>query len=334
MIPELQVYYDFTKKPLPEVLAWLEEMGIRATHRSAQEAPQEWLQRYGCCFPWVVIEGRIQLKAGFKKSQLERLLRRWKGAPKLGITTASESPRAAPGSFYSQIGSAAVQELFRASAAYYCHCLDHLAVSKTLLLDSETAATVSLPADRESDSKLPGLFQALPSWEVDLTPYRGGDRFYSDYFLNGFRGGHGPIILAFPDCEGLAPAIIEEALVQLRIVDVVVGATTFGDCYLLGLRSWHEGLFFPDSDEASLESLARIKARTQSLGLSIYELPKLQSIRSRDDLERVVKRIREQRLHRESRSEKASLQLLNVCERILKGTQVAGESADAGRQEL
>ncbi|MEY4567316.1 MAG: hypothetical protein RLY14_2286 [Planctomycetota bacterium] len=334
MIPELQVYYDFTKKPLPEVLAWLEEMGIPATHRSAEEAPQEWLQRYGCCFPWVVIEGRIQLKAGFKKSQLERLLRRWKGAPKLGITTASESPRAASGSFYSQIGSAAVQELLRALAAYYCHCLDDLAVSKTLLLDSGTMATVSLPEDSKSHSQFPGIAQALPSWEVDLTPYRGKDRFYGNYFLNSFRGGHAPIILAFPDCEGLAPAIVEEALVQLGKVDVVVGATTSCDCYLLGLRSWHEGLFFPDSDEALPESSAKIKARTQSLGLSIYELPTLQSIRSRDDIERVVQGIREQRLHEEGRSEKASQQLLDVCERILKGTQVAGESAGARRQDL
>jgi hypothetical protein len=328
MIPELQVYYDFSKKPPPEVLSWLEEMGVQADRRSSLEAPPEWLQRYGCCFPWVVIEGRIQLKAGFKKSQLERLLRRWKGAPKLGISIAVASPREAFEGFCSQIGSGEVQEFLGALAAYYCHRLEGLPISKTLLLDSEKSTPAASNVDNKSTLEIPAFGLSLPDWEVDRTSFRKTDRFSGNYFLNGFRGGHGPIVQVHPDCEGLTPAIIEQALVHLRSVDVVVGSTTDGDCYLLGLRSWHEALFFSDSDDASIKCLTRIKAQAQSLGLSIYELPTLPSIQSRDDLERLAQGIREQRLCEESRSDKVSEYLLDVCDRILRKMPLTVEAAE------
>lgn len=334
MIPELQVYYDFSKKPPPEVLSWLEEMGVPAHRRSSLEAPQEWLQRYGCCFPWVVIEGRIQLKAGFKKSQLERLLRRWKGAPKLGISFATEFFREESGGFWQQIGSGEAQELLGALAGYYCHLLDGLAISKTLLLDSEKSVPAAPDVDNSSTLEIPDIALSLPGWEVDLTPFRGRDRLSGNYFLNGFRSGHGPIVQVHSDCEGLTPAILEQALVHLKSVDIVAGSTTAGDCYLLGLRSWHEALFFSDSDGASMKGSARMKARARSLSLSFEELPTLPSIRNRDDLERLARGIREQRLCQGNRLDKVSKYLLDTCDRILGMTPISVESADmnTGRQ--
>jgi len=328
MIPELQVYYDFSKKPLPEVLSWLEEMGVPANHRSSLEAPQEWLQRYGCCFPWVVIEGRIQLKAGFKKSQLERLLRRWKGAPKLGISIATEFLQEASGGFWPQIGSSEVQELLGALAAYYGYHLEGLAASKTLLLDSERSTSAAPNVDNKSTSEIPAIALTLPGWEVDRIPFLGRDRLSGNYFLNGFRSGYGPIVQTYPDCEGLTSVIFEQALVHLRSVDVVVGSTSVGDCYLLGLRSWHEALFSSNSDDASMKCSARIKARAQSLSLSFEELPTLPSIRNREDLERLAQGIRERGLCEESRSDKVSKYLLDVCERILRKMPLSIESAD------
>jgi|GEM_PF-3447474 hypothetical protein len=79
MNPTIEVYYDPSRLPLPPVVDWLDDLGIAATHRTPQEAPQEWLQRYGCCFPWVVADGRMVLKAGFQRVHLERLVQRWFG---------------------------------------------------------------------------------------------------------------------------------------------------------------------------------------------------------------------------------------------------------------
>lgn len=77
----IEIYYDPTYKPLPEVIDWCEALGILTVHRTPLEAPAEWLQKYGCCFPWVVANGRIVLKAGFQRSHLERLAQRWFGTP-------------------------------------------------------------------------------------------------------------------------------------------------------------------------------------------------------------------------------------------------------------
>lgn len=332
MIPEIQVYYDFTKKPLPEVLSWLEEMGVSAIGRSSLEAPQEWLQRYGCCFPWVVIEGRIQLKAGFKKSQLERLLRRWRGVPKLSVSLINVPPRAASRGLNWQISSSELQEFLLALAAYHCCCLDSLAIPKTLLIDSEKPVSETTVENHDFDnkslSKLSGFARSLSGWEVETMPCPPRDRLSQNFFLNGFRGGHGPIVLVHPDCEGLTATIIEQALIHLQAVDVVVGSTTSGDCYLLGLRSWHEALFYFDSDDVSPACSRRIKAQAQTLGLSVEELPTLPSIQSRDDLERLTQRVRQQIHGEESRSEKASKYLLDVCDRILKRPLIKSKSAD------
>jgi hypothetical protein len=77
--PRLEVYYDPSRLPLPDVVGWLDAMGIAAVHRTPQDASPEWLQKYGCCFPWVVADGRMVLKAGFQRSHLERLAQRWFG---------------------------------------------------------------------------------------------------------------------------------------------------------------------------------------------------------------------------------------------------------------
>ena len=81
MTPNLEVYFDPSRLPPPAVLAWLAEEGLAAVHRTPAEAPEAWLARYGCCFPWVVADGRIVLKAGFQRSHLDRLIRKWRGAP-------------------------------------------------------------------------------------------------------------------------------------------------------------------------------------------------------------------------------------------------------------
>lgn len=79
MNPTIEVYYDPSRLPPPSVVDWLDELGLAVIHRTPQEAPEDWLQRYGCCFPWVVADGRIVLKAGFQKVHLERLVQRWYG---------------------------------------------------------------------------------------------------------------------------------------------------------------------------------------------------------------------------------------------------------------
>lgn len=83
MTPHLEVYFDPSRLPPPSVLGWLAEEGLTAVHRTPADAPEAWLARYGCCFPWVVADGRIVLKAGFQRSHLERLIRKWRGAPLL-----------------------------------------------------------------------------------------------------------------------------------------------------------------------------------------------------------------------------------------------------------
>lgn len=109
--PIIEIYYDPNREPLPEVIGWCHGLGIATVHRTPLEAPAEWLQKYGCCFPWVVADGRIVLKAGFQRSHLERLAQRWFGTPLIAwLRTPKRVPHELSPSGKSEFQSVAVAD--------------------------------------------------------------------------------------------------------------------------------------------------------------------------------------------------------------------------------
>ncbi len=102
-------------------------------------------------------------------------------------------------------------------------------------------------------------------------------------FAGGFAQGYQRISIIGSDCYELSTAVIEQAFAQLVTHDAVVGPSTDGGYYLLGMNRLHPALF---SNKAW--STASVKEATVSdldqLGLRWSELPTLTDVDEEDDL--------------------------------------------------
>jgi len=251
MHPTLEVYYDPNRLPIPPVVGWLEALGLSAVHRTPEEAPTPWLERYGCCFPWVVADGRIVLKAGFQRAQLERLIKRWYGAPLLVYYPLKQcrTPK-------------------RASQS--------LSGEQTLHSSPPQNPLPVFPF-RQHNSSL----QNLQVYSVDA----GEDSTLSEILLRSFRSGWRPVIAwvdsAMPphasqiSDDKLPDKILARALEQLTGYDLVLFRKSTGGAILLGLREWHGNLFdgdlidgdLIDGDPATGLEVSVLLARAEALGL-------------------------------------------------------------------
>jgi len=246
MHPTLDVYYDPNRLPLPPVVGWLEALGLSAIHRTPEDAPAEWLERYGCCFPWVVANGRLVLKAGFQRAQLERLVLRWYGAPLL---------------IYYPWKQCRTPE--RASQSLGCDPAPH---------SHHPQNPIPVLPYRQNNSNLPNLqLQRIEAGE---------DSALSEILLRSFRSGWRPVIVWVDSSSPppvsllsdykLSDKILTRALEQLTVYDLVLFRKSTGEPLLLGLRAWH-GALFGDNEAIGLD-VSYLMARAEELELKSIEI--------------------------------------------------------------
>lgn len=234
MTPTIEVYYDPTRLPLPPVVGWLETLGIAAIHRTPQDAPQEWIERYGCCFPWVVADGRIVLKAGFQKAHLEKLAQRWYGS---ALVAWWRAPK--------QVSHESTTDR------------NHDTLSKQEMSLSSPAIHRTARAPRK-----------VQIWESTA----GSSAPLVRLMLEGFRQGWRPIIVWFSlDQKPHIPSI-EFAQTHLQNVDLVIMKNKQGQSVLFGMRAWHGELFEDgkESDPLDVDSIAK-KAHELKLAIGEFE---------------------------------------------------------------
>ncbi len=211
MMPTVEIYYDARLPDPPEILKWLQDCGIPSIVRSPTEAPAEWQRRYGCCLPWVAVDGRIHLKGGFQKNHFDRLVRRWKGRALVGIGVASESL-----ADQKPVVRAASEE---GGSSFHTEHWDL----------GPTRTGMGLQPMRW------GRWADADNCEFKL----------ASYFSAAFRRGYQPVIVCF-QAEGnpsADPVAIQEVLDSLRNYDVMYGCDGEGAWKYLALRAWLGALF-------------------------------------------------------------------------------------------
>lgn len=237
--PSIEVYYDPSRLPLPAVVGWLRELGIDAVHRTPSEAPAEWMQRYGCCFPWVVANGRLVLKAGFQREHLVRLAQRWYGA---ALVLWWRAPSRVPQEIVSQSGQG--EDLVNCGVNSY-------------------------------HPNTPTTFQNQQIWDgasacvSDL----------SELLLRNFRLGYRTIVVwNDPDTPPPEP-LTQRAIEELQCHDVVFISTSNSKVSMLGIRAWHGELFQGLDDMSPIEFMSlAAKANDLKLDVSLLHFDEMHTL--------------------------------------------------------
>lgn len=102
-------------------------------------------------------------------------------------------------------------------------------------------------------------------------------------FEERFAVGYQRVCIIGSDCYELNSQIIEQAFAELRQHDTVIGPSTDGGYYLLGMKTLHRALFTNkpwSTDQVSAQTIADIKEQK----LSCFLLPELTDIDREDDL--------------------------------------------------
>lgn len=109
-------------------------------------------------------------------------------------------------------------------------------------------------------------------------------------FAYAFENGYEKAIIIGTDCFELTPAIITEALDQLKNHDVVIGPATDGGYYLLGMKKMYRKIF--EVKTWSSSSVFKDTMNTiDKLQLSCYQLEILNDVDEEKDLPESLKRI-------------------------------------------
>ncbi len=102
-------------------------------------------------------------------------------------------------------------------------------------------------------------------------------------FEQRFAVGYQRVCIIGSDCYELNSQIMEQAFLELRQHDTVIGPSTDGGYYLLGMKTLHHELFNSKSwstDQVLAQTIADIKDQK----LSCFLLPELTDIDREDDL--------------------------------------------------
>ncbi len=105
----------------------------------------------------------------------------------------------------------------------------------------------------------------------------------SNAFYEGFNAGFTEIIIIGSDNPQLTEAIIEEAFLQLKTHDFVIGPAVDGGYYLLGMKTLDQSIF-EDKQWSTSTILRDTLASIQKLGMNYYLLPELRDVDTVDDL--------------------------------------------------
>jgi uncharacterized protein len=111
-------------------------------------------------------------------------------------------------------------------------------------------------------------------------------------FFELFQLGYSKVVIIGSDCPELTPFIIEDAFDRLDITDVVVGPSTDGGYYLLGLTHLIPELFINKEWSTNTVLIDTIKD-TVSLGKSCSFITELSDIDTADDLYRYQEMLKE-----------------------------------------
>ncbi len=148
------------------------------------------------------------------------------------------------------------------------------AITLPLSFDKMVCYTPEVLADDRWDNE---QYQKIRQSDGDL-----GERM-QHAFEHGFAQGYQRICIIGSDCYELSTAVIEQAFEQLATHDVVIGPSTDGGYYLLGMNREQPTLF-----ENKAWSTASVKEATirdiDQMGLRWFELPTLTDVDEEDDL--------------------------------------------------
>lgn len=100
-----------------------------------------------------------------------------------------------------------------------------------------------------------------------------------------FAQGMEQAVIIGSDCFEITTEIINDAFVQLRDADIVIGPALDGGYYLLGLKSTHRNLF-QNIDWSTNVVLEQTLAAAHSVGLNVTQLPVLSDIDDEADWKR------------------------------------------------
>ena len=106
-----------------------------------------------------------------------------------------------------------------------------------------------------------------------------------------FDKGYHKAIILMPDCPNLKDVLIKRAFAELDTNDVVVGPTTDGGFYLIGMRKLHSSIF--ENKEYSTPTVFdELKTEITKLNLSLAELPTFTDVDTEEDLGKLTKLIK------------------------------------------
>ena len=109
-----------------------------------------------------------------------------------------------------------------------------------------------------------------------------GERMYRA-FEQGFAQGYQRICIIGSDCYELSTEVIQEAFEQLNAHDVVIGPSTDGGYYLLGMNRLH-ARFFTDKAWSTARVMEDTVHDAKRMNLRWFELPTHTDVDEEDDL--------------------------------------------------
>lgn len=176
----------------------------------------------------------------------------------------------------------------QATALYVCFLQDTFALMEAVQREREELALVLCytPPDEIEAFEVADLEGCL------LLAQRGEDlgaRLHNccaDLLESGFHS----VVMLGADSPTLPAAFVADAFVQLQTNSIVVGPTTDGGYYLIGLTRSHPELF-AQVDWSSATVLAATQARAEAFGLSLARLPEWYDVDTPEDLERLRRQI-------------------------------------------
>jgi rSAM/selenodomain-associated transferase 1 len=114
---------------------------------------------------------------------------------------------------------------------------------------------------------------------------------FINVFNDTFQKGYEKVIVLMPDCPNIKDVLIKKAFNELNDNDIVIGPTTDGGFYLLGLKKLHLSLF--ENKEYSTPTVTEeLKTEAKNLNLSLVELPTFTDVDTEEDLGKLSKLIK------------------------------------------
>ncbi|MGH7699921.1 MAG: TIGR04282 family arsenosugar biosynthesis glycosyltransferase [Gemmatimonadales bacterium] len=101
-------------------------------------------------------------------------------------------------------------------------------------------------------------------------------------FTRHFGDGARRVVVVTTDCPGIERRTVTQAFAALAQHDVVLGPTTGGGCYLVGLRDPHPELVHPIPWETAA-ALPQTRAHARALALSVHLLAPLRGLETLQD---------------------------------------------------